>query len=258
MTSYRWFRQSKFASFQRQLNIYGFTRINSGKHSLSPGIVYGLSKGMEFLPLLFSTCVWYQSPGPDKGGYYHELFLRGKQFLAEGIQRTKIKGMGPRKPAAGEIQPDFYALPPIEGNNIDNNSIINDTSSRPDEQSSAPPALVCASGLSGPASADLNVNLTSLLFSSLQVQQQQSQQQQQQQSQQRFLDHLSTLARSACAASTAVNTNASSIPNEMASHILNQTLVDLFERILAKDKIADGSTDPTSSHAAEAQFLGRD
>jgi len=193
-----------------------------------------------------------QTTGPDKGGYYHELFLRGKHFLAEGIQRTKIKGMGPRKPAAGEIQPDFYALPPLEDSNINNNN--NDTSSRPDEQSSAHPALI--SGLSGPASADSNVNLTSLLFTSLQVQQQQSQQEKQQQ-QQRFWDHLSTLARSACATSMAAHNNASSIPNGMASHILSQTLAELFERILAKDKMADGMSDPTS-HAAGAQSLGRD
>jgi hypothetical protein len=45
-----YFRQSKIASFRRQLNIYGFLRITQG---------------------------------PDKGAYYHELFLRGRLFLAE-------------------------------------------------------------------------------------------------------------------------------------------------------------------------------
>ena len=42
------FRQSKITSFQRQMNLYGFNRITKGS---------------------------------DRGGYYHELFLRHKAFL---------------------------------------------------------------------------------------------------------------------------------------------------------------------------------
>ena len=41
----RFFRQTRLTSFQRQLNLYGFQRI---------------------------------SQGPDHGGYYHELFLKGR------------------------------------------------------------------------------------------------------------------------------------------------------------------------------------
>jgi hypothetical protein len=49
--------------------------------------------------------------GRDKGGYYHELFLRSKQFLAQRIQRIKIKGNGARKPSSPETEPRFYRAP---------------------------------------------------------------------------------------------------------------------------------------------------
>ena len=75
---YSCFRQTKFASFQRQLNLYGFRRITTGK---------------------------------DKGGYYHELFLRGRTLLALKMQRTKVKGTGARKPSQPDTEPDFYAMP---------------------------------------------------------------------------------------------------------------------------------------------------
>ena len=50
MPSY--FRQSKLTSFQRQLNLYGFSRITAGR---------------------------------DRGGYYHELFLRDRLFLCQNM-----------------------------------------------------------------------------------------------------------------------------------------------------------------------------
>ena len=70
-----WFRQQKYASFQRQLNIYGFKRITAG---------------------------------PDKGGYYNELFLRGKPGLAYRINRMKLKGTGVRQAASPETEPCLY------------------------------------------------------------------------------------------------------------------------------------------------------
>jgi HSF-type DNA-binding len=75
-----WFRQTKLASFQRQLNIYGFQRLTTGR---------------------------------DKNGYFHEFFLRGKQFLAKKIQRNKIKGQGPRKPSSPDLEPNFYLMAPL-------------------------------------------------------------------------------------------------------------------------------------------------
>jgi hypothetical protein len=49
------------------------------------------------------------SSGIDKGGYYHELFLRGKRFLTRRIPRIEKKGTGPKKVLRNI--PDFYALP---------------------------------------------------------------------------------------------------------------------------------------------------
>lgn len=55
-------------------------------------------------------------PGPDKGGYYHELFLRGKPGLAYRIQRYKLKGTGTRKAASPESEPNLYSYPYLPGN----------------------------------------------------------------------------------------------------------------------------------------------
>lgn len=55
----KYFRMSRFSSFQRQLNLYEFMRITDG---------------------------------PDKGAYFHELFHRGRPVLASQIRRNKIKG----------------------------------------------------------------------------------------------------------------------------------------------------------------------
>jgi hypothetical protein len=76
-----YFKQSKFASFQRQLNLYGFSRLTFGE---------------------------------DRGGYYHELFLRGKSFLCHQIQRKKVKGTGVRPASKPESEPNFYKMPSVE------------------------------------------------------------------------------------------------------------------------------------------------
>lgn len=55
----RYFVMTKKSSFLRQLNLYGFNRLSSG---------------------------------PDRGAYYHELFLRGMKFLAQRMVRQKING----------------------------------------------------------------------------------------------------------------------------------------------------------------------
>mmetsp|Transcript_43572 Transcript_43572/g.64669 ORF Transcript_43572/g.64669 Transcript_43572/m.64669 type:complete len:401 (-) Transcript_43572:152-1354(-) len=93
----KYFKQSRLSSFQRQLNLYGFTRINSG---------------------------------PDSGGYYHELFLRGRPALAIHMRRVGVPEASSRSRytkgiSAKPTVPDFYNMPSInstdakDGENVD-------------------------------------------------------------------------------------------------------------------------------------------
>lgn len=76
----RYFRQTKFSSFKRQMNLYGFRKVLSGT---------------------------------DCGSYYHELFLRGRPDLAMILRRVGGKSASGTtwRPFQGEDDPDFYALP---------------------------------------------------------------------------------------------------------------------------------------------------
>jgi hypothetical protein len=77
------FKQTKMASFRRQLNLYGFLRITQGK---------------------------------DKGAYYHELFLRGKEFLSKSITRERVKGTFVKGKSNPATEPDFYGMPFVMAN----------------------------------------------------------------------------------------------------------------------------------------------
>lgn len=70
-----YFRQTRFASFQRQLNLYGFYRM--------------------------------KRKGPDYRSYYQENFLRGRPDLAESIQRQKLKG---EDEVRIKMEPDFSKM----------------------------------------------------------------------------------------------------------------------------------------------------
>ena len=79
----KYFKQSKWNSFARQLNLYGFQRI---------------------------------STGPDSGGYYHELFLKGRPNLCLHMRRVGVpQGEDRRKFKAKNAvpDPDFYSMKPV-------------------------------------------------------------------------------------------------------------------------------------------------
>jgi hypothetical protein len=49
--------------------------------------------------------------GRDRGGYYHELFLRDRVFLSHSIQRVKVKGTGVRARSNPDQEPEFWSMP---------------------------------------------------------------------------------------------------------------------------------------------------
>ena len=80
----RFFKHNKYASFRRQLNLWGFKRL-------------------------------FQKSG-DNGAYYHELFLRSKAFL----HRRTVRCCGPRGPPTRNGckpsdfgEPHFYNMSPM-------------------------------------------------------------------------------------------------------------------------------------------------
>jgi len=75
----KYFNQSRLSSFQRQLNLYGFTRITNG---------------------------------PDAGGYYHELFLQGRPALSIHMRRVGAPSTSNKQI---EKTPNFYGMKPVKG-----------------------------------------------------------------------------------------------------------------------------------------------
>jgi len=74
----KYFKQSKFSSFLRQLNLYSFTR--------------------------------HRAQGPDKGGYYHKFFLRGRRDLCSYLIRMAVKGPVLRYIIKAAPEPNFYVM----------------------------------------------------------------------------------------------------------------------------------------------------
>ncbi len=76
------FNQTKFKSFQRQLNLWGFERVQNG---------------------------------PDKGSYFHPLFVRGKRESCQHLSRVRLKAEGKRSTQQGSLdkpESKFSPQPP--------------------------------------------------------------------------------------------------------------------------------------------------
>jgi len=71
-------QQKKYSSFSRQLNLWRFRRVNA--------------------------------KGPDKGCYFHSLFLRGMTHLVRRMRRKAKVGLKIAKEDEKKIEPNFYAL----------------------------------------------------------------------------------------------------------------------------------------------------
>ena len=101
-----YFRQSKFPSFQRQLNLYEFSRITQGK---------------------------------DRNAYYHDRFLRGMPDLSERMNRCKVKGTRVRHAPQPELEPDFYSYPPLSvKNSVSSSSTKKKNKKKPRRSSGLP------------------------------------------------------------------------------------------------------------------------
>lgn len=89
-----YFNQTKFVSFVRQLNLWGFKR---------------LTRGVE------------------GKAYYHELFLKGRPYFALRIKRHKVKNHGFKPIPNPSAEPNFFNLPQLGGSDDDNSQTSDGT-----------------------------------------------------------------------------------------------------------------------------------
>ena len=76
----RYFKQSKYKSFQRQLNVWCFERVNKG---------------------------------PEKGAYRHPSFVRGQHGLCREMQRKKVKGSSPSQSSPVQLPITLSSSPSV-------------------------------------------------------------------------------------------------------------------------------------------------
>jgi hypothetical protein len=118
-----YFNQTKYKSFQRQLYMYGFHRTNKG---------------------------------PDKGAYYHDLFIQKNKSMCVRMVRMKIsKGTGSKK-NQGEHQHEI-----MEGHPPQHYNYYNETN-RDDTTTMAEPVPIRTADFSGVTANNNIYNSTSI------------------------------------------------------------------------------------------------
>ncbi|MGK3743324.1 MAG: hypothetical protein ACI90V_010180 [Bacillariaceae sp.] len=91
------YKLTKLSSFQRQLNLYGFERISIGR---------------------------------DRGGYYHERFLKNKHGLANKIERIQVKGTRVRGRSNPSQEPNLWSMPWCDDDDDDDDNCDESSSSQ--------------------------------------------------------------------------------------------------------------------------------
>jgi hypothetical protein len=81
----RYFRQTKFKSFVRQLNLWGFTFIDQGPDKGSCELQV---KRRRTISIIISALLTFSLVHTD----YHTKFVRGKPHLCHEMRRQKVKG----------------------------------------------------------------------------------------------------------------------------------------------------------------------
>ena len=132
ISNHRYFRQSKLTSFQRKfpqaarrqfllfncsllMSVLAKPKLKLSLYSLGQLNLYG------FRRLTVSE---------DRGGYYHELFLRGRPDLHKLITRVRVKGTGCKYKSSPATEPNFYSFPHCTeaGPSYYNSAVVTDSS----------------------------------------------------------------------------------------------------------------------------------
>ena len=99
----KYFKMGSYASFQRQLNLYS-------KCCINPVVMLHLAIHPPIDTLFPVRLADFTriAEGPERGSYYHELFIQGKPLLSTTMKRKEVKKPAP-KAALATVSPALNA-----------------------------------------------------------------------------------------------------------------------------------------------------